>query len=429
MPRSEYSFIDSLASLKLTVTLLALSIFLVLVGTLAQADHDIWFVVEKSYFRVWFAQVEFQCFHRLVELFTKTEPKPVEGFFWFPGGKMIGFAMLMNLVAAHTKRFKVSARGTRLAAGLGMTAVGLLATAAVLVLGMDESLQSQLSASFCENLWQGIRALIAGSALWGLYWVISNQGKTGQVAWSLALLLDIIFLLVAIWLFYDHTARIDDAGLRIVWQLLKATVATVILLAGCYQLFNKRAGIVLLHAGIGLLMIGEFITGETAQEGQMAIPEGETVNYTYDIRSSELAIETKQSSEEGKQIDKVTVIPESLLAKHAKSGETIKHPDLAFDIRIRKYYLNSALIKPDATNLADQGLGKMLQALDKPSVAGVGKDMTVNQPSVYFELINKDSKESYGTWLASTFSDKTIPPLPPQQIESAPGSPAIQFRL
>ena len=430
MSRPKYSVIDSLASLKLTVTLLALSIFLVLVGTLAQADHDIWFVVEKSYFRVWFAQVEFQCFHRLVELFTKAEPKPVEGFFWFPGGKLIGFAMMMNLVAAHSLRFKVSARGTRLAAGLGLTAIGLLATAAVLVAGMDDALQSQLSISHCENLWQGIRALVAGTALWGLYWVITNQGKIRPVEWSLALFLDAIILAVAFWLFYDHNARIDDAGLRILWQLLKATAATAILLVGCYLLFNKRAGIVLLHAGIGLLMIGEFITGETAQEGQMAIAEGETVNYTYDIRSSELAIITTKPAEGGKQIDQVTVIPESLLSRHSKSGELISHDDLPFDIRVKAYFLNSRFIQPEeATNLADSGLGKMAQAAALPSVTGVGQEMTVNQPSVYLELLGKESQESYGTWLASTLNVPAMGSLPPQPIETVLDKPTISLRF
>lgn len=430
MSRSKYTFIDSLASLKLTVTLLALSIFLVLVGTLAQADHDIWFVVEKSYFRVWFAQVEFQCFHRLIELFTKAEPKPVEGFFWFPGGKLIGFTMMMNLVAAHSLRFKVSARGTRLAAGLGLTAIGLLATAAVLVVGMDDALQSQLSTAHCENLWQGIRALVAGAALWGLYWVITNQGRIRPVEWSLALFLDAIILAVAFWLFYDHSARIDDAGLRILWQLLKATAATVILLAGCYLLFTKRAGIVLLHAGIGLLMIGEFITGETAQEGQMAIAEGETVNYTYDIRSSELAIATTKPSNNGKQVDQVTVIPESLLSQHSKSGELISHDDLPFDIRVKAYFLNSRFTQPEeATNLADQGLGKMVQAAALPSVTGVGQEMTVNQPSVYLEFLNKDSQESYGTWLASTLNVPAMGSLPPQPIEAVPDTPTISLRF
>src|SRR3954468_12931451 len=59
------------ASLRLTVVLFALSIFLIFVGTLAQKDQDVWSVVNDTYFRVWFSQVDFQVFERLVQLFNK----------------------------------------------------------------------------------------------------------------------------------------------------------------------------------------------------------------------------------------------------------------------------------------------------------------------------------------------------------------------
>src|SRR5690348_16100258 len=47
-----HQILSPLASLKLTVVLFALSIFLVLAGTLAQVDKDIWDVVHH-YFRCW----------------------------------------------------------------------------------------------------------------------------------------------------------------------------------------------------------------------------------------------------------------------------------------------------------------------------------------------------------------------------------------
>ena len=60
---------SALASLRLTVVLFALSIFLVFAGTLAQVDHGVWDVVNHSYFRVWFAYIELQGFERLVQMF------------------------------------------------------------------------------------------------------------------------------------------------------------------------------------------------------------------------------------------------------------------------------------------------------------------------------------------------------------------------
>ena len=42
-------------------------------------------------------------------------------------------------------------------------------------------------------------------------------------------------------------------------------------MVGCALLFKKRAGIVLLHGGIILLLISEFVTGTFAVEGRMRI--------------------------------------------------------------------------------------------------------------------------------------------------------------
>ena len=54
-------FVLALASLKLTVALMALALGLVFVGTLAQVDEGIWTVVEK-YFRSAFVLVPLQLF-------------------------------------------------------------------------------------------------------------------------------------------------------------------------------------------------------------------------------------------------------------------------------------------------------------------------------------------------------------------------------
>src|SRR5690242_8755987 len=79
-----------LASLRLTVVLFGLSIFLIFVGTLAQKDQDVWSVVNDTYFRVWFARVDFQVFERLVQLFQKSVDWKLQGGFYFLGGKSLG---------------------------------------------------------------------------------------------------------------------------------------------------------------------------------------------------------------------------------------------------------------------------------------------------------------------------------------------------
>ncbi|OYV93133.1 MAG: hypothetical protein B7Z73_03825, partial [Planctomycetia bacterium 21-64-5] len=115
-----------LASLKITVVSFALAIFLILAGTLAQIDHDIWQVMGE-YFRTPIAWIPFQIF--------VPRSIPLSGGFWFPGGFTIGSVMLVNLLAAHALRFKVQARGTRLLAGVALVAVGVMMTWLVIVSG------------------------------------------------------------------------------------------------------------------------------------------------------------------------------------------------------------------------------------------------------------------------------------------------------
>ncbi len=84
----------------------------------------------------------------------------------------------------------------------------------------------------------------------------------------------------------------DPSAMRILWQLVKATTAALILLAGCILIFRKRAGIVLLHAGVGLMMANELIVYSLHAEGMMSLTEGQRTNYAEDVRSVELAITT-----------------------------------------------------------------------------------------------------------------------------------------
>jgi len=81
-------FVRFFVSLQLTVALLALSAILVFLATIDQVHLGIWAVQEK-----WFKS--FIVLHEI-----KGIPLPV-----FPGGYFIGGLLLLNLVAAHAKRF------------------------------------------------------------------------------------------------------------------------------------------------------------------------------------------------------------------------------------------------------------------------------------------------------------------------------------
>ncbi len=84
-------FVRFFISLRLTVALLALSALLVFFATIDQVHLGIWVVQEK-----WFKSL-------IVLQDIKGFPVPV-----FPGGYFIGGLLLLNLVAAHAKRFAFS---------------------------------------------------------------------------------------------------------------------------------------------------------------------------------------------------------------------------------------------------------------------------------------------------------------------------------
>jgi ABC-type transport system involved in cytochrome c biogenesis permease subunit len=406
----------ALASLRLTVVLFALAIFLVFVGTLAQVDHGIWDVVNHAYFRVWFARVDFLAFERLVQMFYPVEWN-LAGGFYFPGGKLIGGLLLVNLISAHAVRFKVATHGSRLWGGLAVVALGVLVTALVIRSGMNDTIESELSPAFCNGVWQSLRAALAGLALAGGYLLVLSLDRR-RTEWFLLLGVDVLLGAVAVWLFLRPDVRLDDSGLRILWQLVKGLAAGGILLTGCVMAFRKRAGIVLLHGGVALLMCSELWTGLTAHEAQMRITEGETTNFTSDIRTTELAVIDHSNPDH----DRVTVLPASLLIDHVGAVERIEHTDLPVTIQVLRWLANSDLrvVAQGGANAATAGVGLHYVADEARTGSGVGTDETVDQPAAYVELFSKATGESLGTFLVAAA-------LPAQPIGA--GAPTCDLAL
>jgi ABC-type transport system involved in cytochrome c biogenesis permease subunit len=386
------------ASLRLTVVLFALSIFLIFVGTLAQKDNGVWYVVDHTYFRVWFARVDFLVFERLVQVFSKGTEWNLSGGFYFPGGKLIGLFLLLNLAAAHSVRFKIAAKGRRLVIGVATIAVGLAITYFVIQSGMNQAIESELSPAFCDMLWQFFRGTLAIATLVGVYGVLFLRHRMRSFEWGLLLVLDVLLGLLTVWLLANPEARLDDSGLRILWQLVKGTGAGLVLLAGCVMVFRKRAGIVLLHGGIALMMLSEMLTGIQAQESLMTISEGAAANFSEDIRASELAVIDR--SHVGH--DHVTVVPDSLLQENVGSSQPIEHEDLPFNIQVHRWMPNSQVrgVKAGEPNPATAGFGKLQVAEQIRTATGVGEDaQKTDHPAAYIELVSKSTGRTLGTYL------------------------------
>ena len=209
--------IDFFLSLKLTVVLLCLSMVLVFAGTLAQVDKGIWTVMDQ-YFRCLIAWIDLHVFFpRSMDIPDVRIP--------FPGGFLIGWLLVINLITVHWASFKVQVSGGRKVAGIVFLLLGVLVTAGVMF-------------------------------GWG----------TASVA-----------------------ATESDAFWRVFLRLGRGTLAAVVFYIACLLLYRKRAGMVLLHGGILFLLIGEFATALFAVEATMTIKEGETVSYIDHSRQLELS--------------------------------------------------------------------------------------------------------------------------------------------
>ncbi|MEP6673040.1 MAG: cytochrome c biogenesis protein ResB [Chthoniobacter sp.] len=110
MTRSLWKF---LTSLRLTIVLLVCAIVLVFVGTVAQADEGL-YQVQDRYFRHW------------ILMGTTLWGFHMPWFIW-PAGRLVGSALLINLVAAHIKRFQWSTSKL----GIHLTHLGII----ILLLG------------------------------------------------------------------------------------------------------------------------------------------------------------------------------------------------------------------------------------------------------------------------------------------------------
>ncbi|MEM1062049.1 MAG: cytochrome c biogenesis protein ResB, partial [Planctomycetota bacterium] len=390
LPAAVKDVLTPLASLRLTVALFALSIALVFFGTLAQHRKDVWDVVHE-YFRCGVAFVEFQ--DLLPPSFFPSLPQ-MPGGFYFPGGWLIGGVMAVNLLAAHAVRFKIQASGPRLSAGLAVLGIGSALTYLVVQSGMGETFQADPLLSW-QALWNVFRVGGWLGTAATLYWLARElvAEKRDGARIRVAAFSTVPMVVLSAWLLITPT--IAPESMRILWQLMKGTFAGLVLLVGCLMVFKKRAGIVLLHAGVGLLMLSELLVGLYAQEGQLRLYEGETRNYIEDIRTAELAI----VDDSDPTVDRVVVVPISLL----REGGTVSHPQLPFDIEVARLLPNARVraAGPVEPNPATAGIGSGYIAEPARAATGVDVGSGVDLPAAYLNIVDPDSGVSLGTYLAS----------------------------
>ncbi|HUD47060.1 MAG TPA: cytochrome c biogenesis protein ResB [Candidatus Baltobacteraceae bacterium] len=161
-----------------------------------------------------------------------------------------------------------------------------------------------------------------------------------------------------------------------------------------FKVERRKIGILLIHGGLILLLVGQFVTEIFQVESQMIIEVGKTKNYSEDGRKNELAVidVTDPNS------DHVVAIPESMVAKE---GE-IRTPELPFALRVEKYFPNSVAAGPmqaDADTLkAKQGIGQRLFFNPAPITRRMDDE---NEPVTLVQAVS--DKGPIGEWTVSTW--------------------------
>ncbi|MCH1497010.1 MAG: cytochrome c biogenesis protein CcsA [Rubripirellula sp.] len=394
---SPATIIKVLGSLRLTVILFALSLVIVMVGTLAQDELNM-LEVKQRYFLSWIAPLHLDDF--FPQAFYRHDT-PIPGVIPIPGGAMIGMLLMINLVAAKATRFRIQAKGTRAQAGWGLIALGGVLAGLVISAGhSSDGLQGVPPISY-QVLW----AVVLASLTIFTFMVGAASSRVGNS--TVRVIGYSIVLISAAFIGYCLITgfRVGDPGLRIVWQLTKGLGAGIVMLIGCLMVFGKQGGNVLLHLGVGLLMFGQFVFGDRQLEQRLTLVEGQSANTLVNLDEIELAF--LQEDEQNQEIV-VAPIPASMLVAAERSGELIQDTQLPVDVRVKAFYENSSLEDPkEEQNLATKGIG--LEVIAREASKSGGADSEINLASAYIELLDKDSKESLGVFLVSQIiSDREI---------------------
>ena len=174
---------------------------------------------------------------------------------------------------------------------------------------------------------------------------------------------------------------------------------------------RKDLGIFMSHAGLILLLGGQFVSQWLGRETQMALRVGESGNYSENAREGELALINASHPD----FDEVTRIPESLLA-HKKE---ILPPRLPFSLIVHRYFRNAQLNMAGRgeAGVATHGIGSRITAVDMPAVS---TDDAPHNAAALIEL--NQGTVRLGTWLVSVGLGA------PQSVRVGGSTYALQMR-
>jgi hypothetical protein len=159
-----------------------------------------------------------------------------------------------------------------------------------------------------------------------------------------------------------------------------------------FKLRWEKAGMILVHTGIVLMLLGELFTAVLSEESQMRLDEGKTSNHSVSPREVELAL--VETGDDGPET--VHAIPFGRL----REGATFRFD--GFELRVVRFFRNSELADARTAEpgfdpmRADRGMGTALAVKAKPHETAMDRrDLT----SAFVEIQGDDG--TTGRWLLS----------------------------
>jgi hypothetical protein len=179
-----------------------------------------------------------------------------------------------------------------------------------------------------------------------------------------------------------------------------------------FKLSWKKTGILILHSGLILLLVGQLVTSVFEEESQVQLDQGQTKNYSESPYLDELAI----IDSSGANTDEVISVPASRLAK----GRAISLPGEGLTLQVNDFYENAALVGTNqlpSQNYPHLRVGPMAVAVPIPRTY---KQDERNQTAASVSLMQNG--QQIGSWsLASGFPQ-------PIQFRAGPKPFAIVLR-
>ncbi len=172
-----------------------------------------------------------------------------------------------------------------------------------------------------------------------------------------------------------------------------------------FKLSLKKSGILLIHGGLILLLIGELITALFQQDTMLSMDEGgPPVNFSRDFLDNELVLIDRSDPE----LDTVVAIP----ANRLRRGHPIEHEHLPFRVETLQFHPNSSIFQIPRSQRGPERIGNLRGLAADHDLWAQGRAKTyrereVNTASALIRL--SDDEGEIGTWLVANVLPEHFP--------------------